>query len=66
MALLVKNLLANAEDLRDWDSIPGWVRSPGEGHGNPLKCSCLENLMHRGAERVAVQSFKKLDTTEAT
>ena len=66
MALLVKNLFANAEDLRDWGLISGWVRSPGEGCGNPLKYSCLENLMHRGAGQAAVQSLKKLDTTEAT
>ena len=25
--------------------IPGWGRSPGGGNGNPLQCSCLENLM---------------------
>ena len=29
--------------------IPGWGRSPGEGNGNPLQYSCLENLMDRGA-----------------
>ena len=29
--------------------IPGLVRSPGEGHDNPLQCSCLGNLMDRGA-----------------
>ena len=29
--------------------IPGWVRSPGEGHGNPFQYSCLENVMERGA-----------------
>ena len=28
---------------------PGLGRSPGEGHGNPLQCSCLENPMDRGA-----------------
>ena len=32
----------NAGDL---DSIPGWGRFPGEGNGNPLQYSCLENLM---------------------
>ena len=30
-------------------SIPGLGRSPGEGHGNPLQSSCLENPMDRGA-----------------
>ena len=27
----------------DMGSVPGWGRSPGRGHGNPLQCSCLEN-----------------------
>ena len=42
----VKNLPANAGDV---GSIPGLGRYPGEGNGNPLQYSCLENLMHRGA-----------------
>ena len=41
----VKNL-CNAGDL---DLIPGSGRSPGEGNGNPLQYSCLENYMDRGA-----------------
>ena len=45
MVLVVKNLPANAEDIRDIGSNPGSERSPGEGHGNLLQCSCLENLM---------------------
>ena len=36
----------NAGDL---SSIPGLGRSPGEGNGNPLQYSCLENPMYRGA-----------------
>ena len=36
VALVVKNLPANAEDIRNAGSIPGLGRSPGEGHGNPL------------------------------
>ena len=36
----------NAEEL---GSIPGWGRSPGEGNGNPLQYSCLENSMDGGA-----------------
>ena len=43
MALVVKNLPANADDLRDAASIPGLGRSPGEGNGNPLQDSGLEN-----------------------
>ena len=34
MVLVVKNLLANAGDVRDMGSIPGSGRSPGGGHGN--------------------------------
>ena len=51
---LEKNLLANAGDVRDADSIPGLGRSPGEGNGNPLQYSCLENSMGRGAWCVIV------------
>ena len=38
----------------DPDSIPGLGRSPGEGNGNPLQYSCLENPMDRGAWWAAV------------
>ena len=47
--LVVKNLAANAGEIRDTGSVPGSVRSPGGGHGNPLQYSCLENPMDRGA-----------------
>ena len=40
---MVKNLLANAGDVGDMGSIPGLGRSPGEGNGNSLQYSCLEN-----------------------
>ena len=40
MAPVVKNLPANAEDVRDFSSIPGWGKSPGEGNGNPFQYSC--------------------------
>ena len=36
VAQMVKNLPANAGDIRDLGSIPGWERSPGGEHGNPL------------------------------
>ena len=49
VVLIVKNLPANAGDIRDACSIPGLGRSPGEGNGNPLQYSCLENPMDRGA-----------------
>ena len=54
VALVVKKPPANEGDLRDAALIPGWGRSPGEGNGNPLQCSCLENPMDRGAWWVAV------------
>ncbi|CAN0531103.1 unnamed protein product [Rangifer tarandus platyrhynchus] len=43
--LVVKNLPANAGDT---GLIPGSGRSPGEGNGNPLQCSCLGSPMDRG------------------
>ena len=43
MVLVVKNLPANAGDIRDAGSIPGLGRSPGGEHGNPLQYSRLEN-----------------------
>ena len=49
MLLVVKNLPANAGDIRDKGWILGSGRSPGEGNGNPLQYSCLENPMDRGA-----------------
>ena len=44
-----KNLPANAEDIRDANSIPGLGRSPGKGNSSPLQYSCLENPTDRGA-----------------
>ena len=46
---VVKNPPASAGDTRDVGCIPGSGRSPGEGTGNPLQDSCLENPMGRGA-----------------
>ena len=47
VVLVVKNLPANAGDLRDTGSIPGSRGSPGGEHGNPLQYSCLENPIDR-------------------
>ena len=46
---MLKNLTANAGDIRDTGSISESGRFPGGGHGNPLHYSCLENPMDRGA-----------------
>ena len=47
VVLAVKNLPANAGDLRDTGTIPGLGKSLGGGHGNPLQYSCLGNPMDR-------------------
>ena len=59
VALVVKNLSANAGDIRDLSSVAGWGRSPEEGHGNPLQYSCLENPMDREAWWVMVHRVSK-------
>ena len=64
---MVKNLPANAGNLRDAGSIPELGRSPGERHGNPLQYSCLDTPMNRKAWWVTVHvGRKESDTTEAT
>ena len=57
-----KELVCNARDAGDADSIPGSGRSPGEGNGNPLEYSCLENPTDRGAWRVTVHGVSKSQT----
>ena len=59
---MVKNPPANAGDIRDLGSIPGLGRSLGEGYGNPLQYSCLENPMHRGAWRATVHRVTQSQT----
>ena len=54
MALVGKNMPANAGDVRNVGSIPGSGRSPRGGHGSPFQYSCLENLMERGAWQATV------------
>ena len=63
---MVKNLPANAGDARDIGSIPGWGRSLGEGSGNPLQYSCLENPMNREAWWATVLEFTESDKNEHT
>ena len=59
VVLVVKNLLANAGDVRDAGSIPGSGSYSRGGHGNPLQCSCLENPMDRGTWRATVHAVAK-------
>ena len=59
MVLVVKNLPASAEDVRDSGLIPGSGRSPREGNGTPLQCSCLENPMDRGTWKATVHGVAK-------
>ena len=56
---MVKNLPANAGDIGDVGLIPGSGRSLGEGNGNSLQCSCLGNLMDRGAWGATVRGVSK-------
>ena len=46
----------------DPDSVPEWGRSPGEGNGNPLQYSCLENSMDRGTWWATVLGVAKSQT----
>ena len=62
VALVVKNLPANAGDIRDMGLIPGSGRSPGEGNGNPLQYSCQENSVDRGAWGTIVHRVAKSRT----
>ena len=55
---------ASAYSVGDPGSIPGSERSPGEGNGNPLQYSCLENPMDRGPWWTTVLGVsKESDTT---
>ena len=57
---MVENPPANAGDS---GFMPGWGRSPGGGNGNPLKYSCLNNPMGRGAWRATVHGVAESDMT---
>ena len=65
VVLMVKNPPANAGDIEDAGSIPGWGRSLGGGHDNPLQYSCLENSMDTGAWQAMVYRVAE-DMTETT
>ena len=59
---MIKDLPANAGELRDAALIPGSGRSPGEGHGNPLQYSGLENPLGRGAWWAMIRRVPKSRT----
>ena len=59
---LVADSKASAHNAGDLGSIPGLGRSPGEGNGNPLQCSCLENSMDGGAWWATVHGVAKSRT----
>ena len=56
VALVVKNLPANAGDVGDVGLIPGSGRSPGGGDGNPLQYPCLENPMEEPGRLWSIES----------
>ena len=62
VVLVVKNVPANAGDIRDAGSISGLGRSPGGGHDNLLPYSCLENPMDRGPWQATVHRVAKSQT----
>ena len=64
--LVVKNLPANAGDIRDVDLIPGLGRSSGGELGNPLQYSCLQNPMDRGTLQATVHGVAESDMIEVT
>ena len=59
VVLVVKNLPANAVDMRDLGLIPESGRCPGGGYDNPLQYSCWENPVDRGAWWATVYRFAK-------
>ena len=63
VAQMVKNLPANAVDS---GLIPGLGKDPGEGNGNPLQYSCLENSMNRGAWKATSMRLQRVGHDLAT
>ena len=60
---MVKDLPANAGDIRGVGSMPGLGRSPGAGNGYPLlQYSCLESPMNRRAWQATVYGVRKSRT----
>ena len=58
-ASLLTQTVKNLPAIQETQVLP-----PGEGSGNPLQYSCLENSMDRGAQQATVHGFAELDTTQ--
>ena len=65
VAIVVKSLLASAANIRDTGLISGLGRSPGEGHGNSLQYSGLEDSMDRGAWWAVVHGVAEYPKTRS-
>ena len=63
---MIKNLPASTGDSGDVDQIPESGRIPGEGNGNPLQSSCLENPTDRGGWRATAHGMAKSQTRLST
>ena len=61
-SLVAQMVKVSAYYVGDPGSIPGLGRSPGEGNGNPLQYSCLENPMDRGAWQATVHGVAESQT----
>ena len=66
ICVVVKNSTGFRRGIREVVLFPGSGRFPGEGHGNPLQCSCLEDPMHRRAWWASPWGHKESDMTEVT
>ena len=66
MALVVKNLLTNAGNVREAGLTPGSGRSSAVGNGNQIQYSCLETPMDRRAWRAILYQIRESDRTEVT
>ena len=67
MGILVGSIVKNPPvSVGDTGSIPGSGRSPAEGNGNPLQCSCPGNSMNGGSWRPTVHGVSKSQTQLST
>ena len=58
--LVIRNVPANAANVKDTSSIPGWGRAPGKGNGNTLPYYCLDNPMDRGARQATLMRSQRV------